>query len=266
MQGQSPEVIVSQIDHNNIQEYLNYLEHTLRRSRRTVNKTIAALKAYFRFLSDTGYSNENPLAKIKANKITLSSQGKIYDKWLSRNEQHSLIKSIVSQKSDFKLCRDLAIVDLMLFCGLKVSEVENLKIDDVAVHENIKIDIRNSSGNNAIVQLAAKDGESLLWWLKFRSRSEKAVHANSPYVFVSERAARFSARGIQLMLTKYAKMADIINLDCNRLRHTYCKNLADAGVDAKTLAKLARYKNANYVHIYYDEKLEEVASKSPYNI
>ena len=266
MQGQAPEVKVSQIDHNNIQEYLNYLEHTLRRSPRTINKTIAALKAYFRFLSDTGYGNDNRLAKIKAHKVSLSSQGKIHDKWLSRSEQHSLIKSIVSQKNDFKLCRDLAVVDLMLLCGLKVSEVENLKIDDVAIDEKIKINIRNSFGDNAIVQFSAKDGESLLWWLKFRSRSEKAIHAHSPYVFVSERSARFSARGVQLMLAKYAKMADIINLGCNRLRHTYCKNMADAGVDSKTLAQLARYKNANYVHIYYDEKFEEVVSKSPDNI
>lgn len=241
-----------------VKEFISYLKHQLNRSQATINKSIAALKTFFSYLSEQGYVNDNPMTRIKIQKVQQSQQAKGVNKWLTKEEQQKFISYVELEKNEFKLLRNLAIVDLMLFCGFRVSEVEDLKIDDVKVNGNIEITIREGKhGKYATVLLVEKHSKNLRKWLKYRHGLTYHIYTESPYLFVSERSGKLSSRGIQTMVEKYGKLANMEQVNCHRFRHSYCKNLANAGVNIQTIAGLARHENINTTRIYVDNSQEE---------
>jgi len=191
------------------------------------------------------------MTRIKIQRIQQSEQAKGVSKWLTNEEQQQFISYVELEKNEFKRLRNLAIIDLMLYCGLRVSEVEKLKIEDIKVHDNIEITIREGkNGKYATVLLAENHIMNLRKWLRYRQGLTNETYTYSPYIFVSERSGKLTARGIQVMVEKYAKLANMEQVNCQRFRHSYCKNLANAGVSIQTIAGLARHENINTSRIY----------------
>ncbi|MEK4221685.1 tyrosine-type recombinase/integrase [Bacillus sp. FSL W8-0116] len=94
---------------------------------------------------------------------------------------------------------------------------------------------RESKGNKfATILLVQKHARNLRKWLKYRKNLEMYIHKESTRLFVSE-------LGIQKMLTKYARLANMENNTPHRFRHSFCKNLANAGTPIETIRKFARH-------------------------
>jgi site-specific recombinase XerD len=237
-----------------IKEYQGYLRHTLGRSHATINKTVAALKTYFAYLGEQGLVTDNPMTRIKLQKVVATDRVKDTMKWLTRQEQDQLISYVELERNDFKRLRNLAVIEVMLYAGLRVSEVEDLKLTDVRnVDGGLAITIREGKhGKYNEVLLVQKYSRNLRKWLKTRSSLNKPFHKDSPYVFVSERSDHFSARGIQIMLEKYSELAHMDKVTPHRLRHSYCKNLANSGVSIEVIRQLARHESIETTSIYVD--------------
>ena len=251
---------ILQIQPLDIKDYLNYQENHLLRSPNTINKSIAALRTYFIFLSNAGYIVDNPMIRIKSRQINYDCQCKGINKWLTKKEQQQFIHTLATEPNDFERVRNLAIIDLMLYSGLRVSEVVNLKLEDVDGSDHLQITVGRKGNKSAqTVFLLEKHNHNLLQWLKLRQQLSKLEHLNSPHLFVSARNGQLSARGIQVMVDKYARLAGIRQLNCQRFRHSYCKNLADTGASINTIAGLARHANLNSTRIYLnDSQLEMI--------
>ena len=244
-----------------VKEFIGHLRHTLNRKQATINKAIAGLKTFFSYLSDIGSISDNPMTRIKIQKIQATDKVKDTCKWLTKEEQDRFIFYVDLEKNEFKRIRNLAIVDLMLYGGLRVSEVVELKIEDIKVNGNIEVTIREGKhGKYANVTIINKYSKNLRNWLKYRQKLTNEIYLNSPYLFVSERTGQLGARGIQVMLDKYAELASMDNMNPHRLRHSFCKNLANANVNIQTIADLSRHSNINTTRIYVEnsekEKLE----------
>lgn len=243
-----------------IKEYLGYMKHTLNRKQATVNKTVASLKTFFSYLAEHGHVKDNPMTRIKIQKVhTTDKVGeKETTKWLTKEEQERFISYVELESNEFKRLRNLAIIDVMLYAGLRVGEVEELKIDDVKVNGDISLTIREGKhGKYASVVLVNKYSKNLRNWLKFRQSLKKAIYLESPYVFVSERSGKLTARGIQVMLDKYTKLANMENITPHRFRHSFCKNLANAGTPIEIIRRLARHESIQTTAIYIDPSQEE---------
>ncbi|WP_028987532.1 tyrosine-type recombinase/integrase [Thermicanus aegyptius] len=251
------EVTIDSIKPITVKEYLSYLTHTLNRKKATVNKAIASLKTFFAYLVETGVVEDNPMVRIKIQKVRLADQmgEKGVPKWLTKEEQERYISYVELEKNEWKRIRNLAIIDLMLYAGLRVSEVVDLKVEDVKIDGDIIVTIREGKGGQyATVVLIKKYSRNLKKWLKIRSTHPKG---SSPYLFVSERSGKFTARGIQVMLNKYAGLAGMEKITPHRFRHSFCKNLANAGVNIETIRRLARHENIQTTAIYIDPSHEE---------
>src|SRR5665647_546071 len=59
-----------------VKEFISYLKHQLNRSQATVNKSIAALKTFFGYLSEQAYISDNPMTRIKIQKVQQTQQSK----------------------------------------------------------------------------------------------------------------------------------------------------------------------------------------------
>ncbi|MGG0755774.1 tyrosine-type recombinase/integrase [Brevibacillus laterosporus] len=255
--GQTELAEIKPID---IKEYLGFMKHTLNRKQATVNKTIASLKTFFAYLFDNGLVKDNPMTRIKIQKVESSDRvgEKGVSKWLTKEEQERYISYVDLEKNEFKRLRNLAIIDCMLFAGLRVAEVEELKIDDIKVNGDISITIREGKkGKYAAVTLINKHSKSLRNWLRMRQGLADDKYVSSPFLFVSERSGRLTARGIQIMLDKYAALANMDNITPHRFRHSFCKNLANSGASIEIIRRLARHENIQTTAIYIDPSHQE---------
>jgi site-specific recombinase XerD len=244
-----------------VKEYLSYMRHTLNRSQATINKATAGLKTFFAYLADQNLINDNPMTRIKIQRVQASDKINKNNttKWLTKEEQERFISYVQLEKNEFKRLRNLAIIDVMLYAGLRVAEVEALKLDDVKVNGDVTITIREGKkGKYATVTLIDKYSKNLRKWLKYRQALTEEKYTESPYLFVSERTGKLGSRGIQVMLNKYAKLANMENIHPHRWRHSFCKNLANAGVSIEVICKLARHESIETTKIYVDSSQSEM--------
>ncbi|GAB6181782.1 tyrosine recombinase XerC [Desulfotomaculum defluvii] len=227
-----------------IKEFLSYLKHTLNRSQATINKGIAALKTFFSFLAGQGIVRDNPMTRIKIQKVQQTDKLKGTTKCLTKEEQSRFISYVELEKNEFKRLRNLAVIDL--------------KLEDMKVNGNIDITIREGKhGKYAVQTMLGKYSRNLRAWLKYRLSLTKDIYSDSPYVFISERSGQFSVRGIQLMLNKYAELANMGFITPHRFRHSFNKNLANAGVGIETIRRLALHESIHTTAIYIDPSQKE---------
>ncbi|MBC9786234.1 tyrosine-type recombinase/integrase [Heliobacterium chlorum] len=243
-----------------LKEYQSYLRHALNRSQATISKATAGLKTFYKYLADQGITSDNPTTRVKIQKVNPAQSTRGESKWLTKEEQAKYIAYVELEKNEFKRLRNLAVIDMMLFAGLRVSEVVDPKLEDLKVNGNVEITIREGKhGKYAVLTMLAKHAKNLRLWLKFRQSLIEEKYRDSPYVFVSERAGQFTARGIQQMLDKYAKLAGMDNITPHRFRHSFCHNLASAGVGIEVIRRLARHESIQTTSIYVDpSKAEQI--------
>ncbi|MBT2641723.1 tyrosine-type recombinase/integrase [Bacillus sp. ISL-41] len=241
-----------------IKEYSSYLKHQCKRKPATINKYIAALKVFFAFLLAEGTIKDNPMTRIKIEKVDFYSSTE-QTKWLTKEEQNRFFSYVELERNEFKRLRNLAIIDLLLYSGLRVHEVTSLEVNDIQAKErDFKVIIREGKGNKyAAVLLVQKHTRNLRKWLKYRKSLEKKVHKDSSQLFVSERSPFLSERGIQKMLVKYAQLAHMENITPHRFRHSFCKNLANAGTPIEIIRRLARHESIQTTAIYVESSQEE---------
>ncbi|MEN0661097.1 tyrosine-type recombinase/integrase [Caldifermentibacillus hisashii] len=241
-----------------IKEYTSYLKHQCKRKPATINKYIAGLKVFFAYLITEGMIKDNPMTRIKIEKLEYAGSPN-QTKWLTKEEQDRFISYVDLERNEFQRLRNLAIIDLMLYTGLRVNEVTSLEIMDVQTKErDIKVIVREGKGNKyATVLLVQKHARNLRKWLKYRKHLVKPIHLESSRLFVSERSPFLSERAIQKMLTKYARLANMENITPHRFRHSFCKNLANAGTPIEIIRRLARHESIQTTAIYVDSSQEE---------
>jgi integrase/recombinase XerC/integrase/recombinase XerD len=139
---------------------------------------------------------------------------------LSKPEVHRLVASV--NLNGRNGVRDLAIVQLFLQCGLKVSELVSLLCDDVIIYKNVgRLRVRNEKGRQEpIIPLNTAVRRALEDYLK----SLGPVAGRSP-LFLSERRQRLSIAGVQYLIKKYLAFAGRQDLSTRDLRHHFALKL-----------------------------------------
>lgn len=217
-----------------MQDYRAMLDANLKQAPETINKKIAALKAFWRFAIEKGYTNINPTEVLRRKP---SNAKQLAPKWLDRKAQSRLLHEIKKEPNEKKRVRNYAIVQLMLSCGLRVDEVVNLHVKDFDPERQTIIVHAGKGGKFRILPLQDAVADALKKWLELRGQNEM------PHMFLSSWNRPITKRTVQLMVTKYGERAGIGPVHCHQLRHSFCKNLVDAGHPLTTIAQLAGHRS-----------------------
>jgi integrase/recombinase XerD len=229
-----------------IMDYRSYLMNTLEQKPTTINKAIAVIKAFFGWAVEAGHMKVNPALKVKMKRV----QQTYAPKWLTDQEQNRLMYALDTEKNEFKQARDKAAILAALYGGLRIEEISELKID----HFDMKIGsitvVDGKGGKYRSLPLHNELKKAIRTWLNFRSQSEKAIHQDSFYLFVSERSGKMTTRAIAFMMDRYLERCGLLERSekgeklegqhsFHSLRHTFCKSLVNAGVPIQNVARLA---------------------------
>ncbi len=243
---------VSRVTARDVADFRGYLHREKRQATSTVNRCLASLRKYFKWLSGKGHVTSNPTANVKElRRQPLAPQG------LSRAEVRKLLRE-VELRDDV---RAKAIFSLVLYSGARLSDVTFLELSDVSISErNGTVGYRHGKGSKQrTVPLPLQARKALMGYL------ERRPPLGTQRVFVGERGA-LDRRGIQGVFEKYKVLTGIENMHCHVLRHTFSHNFlaknAEGGAEGNLvqLAQLLGHESLATTAVYTRVSLDELGS------
>lgn len=226
------------VDSRDIQEYKSHL--TVRgRAPATINRRLIALKRFFRWAKQEGLAEESPFEVIE--KILVKQQKNTAPRWLDRKEQLALLRAVRKAGSR----RDLAIIQTLLGTGLRISELASLRVSDLEISERRGwLRVREGKGSKAReIPLDSKARQAISNYLEERPQD------GSERLFLGQRGP-LSEAGINYLVGKYAYQAKLEDCTSHTLRHTFAKNLVDAGTSLDQVATLLGHESLDTTRVY----------------
>ena len=228
-------------------EYRQHLSMVVGARPATINRRLAALRAYSDWAKAdhlVDYSLVHGVRNVEEQKAA--------PKWLEKKDQDKLLREVDKNlnaaktgPSQRQAIRDKAIVLLLIHSGLRVSELVGLDKSDVTITDRKgSVRVRVGKGNKQrSVPLNKPTREALEAWEKQRpSKAERAY-------FVNKNDQRLTARSIQEILGELSRRADV-EATPHTLRHTFAKNLINAGVSLEKVATLMGHSKLETTTIY----------------
>lgn len=220
----------------------------------TRNRKLYSIRSFFKYLNKYEVIKSNPTLAIEASKTQVKSEP-IYMKLI---DARKYIDAINNYNSINRL-RDLAIIKLFLYAGLRVSELVNLNLDNLDLN-NSSIKFFGKGNKERNLPLHEDVIQSLNDYLSVRGEIKIKDPVDKNALFISRHGKRISVRSIQLMVKKYAKVAGIKNankITPHKLRHTFASLLYHQTKDIKILQELLGHANISTTQIYTHTDIEQ---------
>lgn len=220
-----------------LREYKRYLVETLHLKPKSINRKLSTLRSFLNWANHAGLlpDHRTPRFPKPIQEETLSPM------WLDRREQHALLRIIEHRGKK----RDIAIVKLLLNTGLRVSELCALTWADIKITQHKgRLTVQSGKGSKRREVPLNKDARNAFLSLGYYEHIGK-----SERVFMGQRGP-MTPRGVESMLRKYVLLTELDEVSPHNLRHTFCKNLIDAGVSLEKVAVLAGHENLETTRRY----------------
>lgn len=244
---------------SDIYDFLHFSLEVLGDSSASRARKIAAIRALYKYLTTkTNYLEENP-----AKNLDTPAQRKSVPKYLTLDESIRLLNSI-QDTSPQVTARDYCMIVLMLNCGMRVSELVGINLEDI--HENT-LRLLGKGNKERIVYLNDACMDALEKYLKFRKQPESGKDRNA--LFLSSQNRRMSTRRVEQIVSKYMKACglDGYGYSPHKLRHTAATLMYQhGGVDIRAIKEILGHANIGTTEIYThisNHMIEEAANASP---
>ncbi len=245
---------IDSVDHLVLRRFLAELRGK-NYSKRTIARKLASLRSFFKFLYREGHIKSNPITAISYPKLD-----KKLPKFLDVGKVTKLILS-PDVKTPSGL-RDRAILETLYSCGIRVSELVGLDIDDVDFISGV-IKVLGKGRKERMVPI----GDMAL--LSIRKYTEGKLHSRAKdkrAVFLNGRGGRLTDRSVRRVVDKYIHACSIgEKISPHSLRHSFATHLLDRGADLRSVQELLGHMNLSTTQIYTHvtmERLKNVYDKT----
>ena len=243
---------ISEITLQDIHAFLAYLKNTYASKPTTLARKTASIRMFFKFLC-------NKMKKIPTNPAQDLESPKLdkrLPKHLNLEESKRLLKASTSSerishgRHDNSI-RDLAITTLFLNCGMRLSELTGINMDDIDWSEN-KMTVIGKGSKERTIYLNAACVKAIKDYLEQRPHDGVAQNSRNA-LFLSEQKKRISNRTVQHLIKQELYEAGI---DCNKysvhkLRHTAATLMYQYGqVDIRALQEVLGHESIATTQIY----------------
>lgn len=220
----------------NILEYIGFLKNMKTQNARTINRKSSSLTNYNEFLID-----ENVQQELVINKGDMI---KIQAEYASPTKVTELeVKQFLQKVLESKNKRDYAIVTLLAYTGLRISEALGIKLQDFNLQTGECI-IRNGKGEKQrTILLNSKVINAVRYYLKERDRY--TVAENSGFLFISKKSATLNRTVVNRIFQKFSD-----KITPHQLRHFFCTNAIEKGFSIHEVAHQAGHSNINTTLLY----------------
>lgn len=237
---------LKKIDYKNItkdeiRDYLKYLDD-LNYSKNTVSRILSTLRHFYTYL----VTNK----EVKINQFKLIRNPKKEKKLPNFLQGDELQKIFDTINIETPLgMRNRLIVELLYASGLRVSELTELKMNDIDI-SNKEIRVTGKGDKERIVYFGDYAKKYLELYLK-EGRKELLNNKKSDYLLINNLGDNLSTRGVQMVIDDIVKQASLKhNISPHALRHTFATDLLNNGADLKSVQELLGHSSLSTTQIY----------------
>lgn len=234
--------ILNEINHKTILEFVIYLSEKSNNNR-SISRKISSLKNYFIFLLKLEKIENNPLSDFERPNY----EKKLPD-FLSIEEIELLVK--IDDIYNPQDVRDSCIIEFLYSCGLRVSELAELKLTDISF-ENRIIRIYGKGGKQRLVPVGKIAFNILSYYLKNSRNKISKKNLSTNYIFISKLGKKLSRISIWEIVKKRAQSKGIKkNIYPHTLRHSFATHLIANGADLRVVQELLGHSDISTTEIY----------------
>jgi integrase/recombinase XerD len=208
---------------------------------RTQSRLLSGIRAFYKYLLYEGEIDENPTSLIESPKI-----GFHLPEVLSVEEINNMIKQIDLSREDGH--RNKAIIETLYGCGLRVSELVNLRITDIHSEEEFVV-VTGKGNKQRLVPISRKALKEIDIYMTDRSRLPVIYDEN--VVFLNRRGRKLTRSMIFHIIKDLAAMAGITrNISPHTFRHSFATHMVQAGADLRAVQEMLGHESILTTEIY----------------
>lgn len=226
---------------------------------KSIRRKISSVKTLFNYLLDEGVVKDNPFKNVVLPKV-----GKKLPKFIYEDEMVDFLNNINTDKPiGF---RNKTIFELLYGCGLRVSELTNIKINEIDfVKQELLVHGKGSVERIVpIHNLAINTIKQYL--LEARPILKIRSEQDNNFVFINHRGNQLTARGVRDILEReIKKQSSTLKVSPHSFRHSFATHLLNNGVDLRIVQELLGHVSLSTTQIYTKiskEKLQEEYKKA----
>jgi integrase/recombinase XerC len=215
----------------------------------TIRRKLAAVRGLFRFLMREGLVQKNVARLVRTPKAPQK-----LPEVLTPDQVNGLLDGVAAGKLERPHpARDRAIFELLYGCGVRVSELAGLNLEDVDRTEGW-LRVRGKGRKQRQVPLPGKAAEALERYL-----SERAVVRDEPAVFLNHRRGRLTDQGIRGIVKLYATVVNgDPSIHPHSFRHAYATHLLADGADLRAIQELLGHARLSTTQKYTQVSLTDL--------
>ena len=225
-------------------------------------RILCGVRSFFRYLQLDGYRDDDPTELLESPQM-----GTHLPEVLSTAEVDILESAIDLSKPEGQ--RNKAIIEVLFSCGLRVSELVNLKLSNIFFEEEF-VRVLGKGSKERLVPISPKAIKELQLWFIDRNLM-KIKKGEEDYVFLNRRGSRLTRTMILIMLKRLATEAGIQKtISPHTLRHSFATALLEGGADLRVIQVLLGHESIGtteiYTHIDTTTLRQEILEHHPRNI
>ena len=231
----------SEVSRRNLRYYLAWLQEN-DYSRRTISRKASSLRRYFKWAQRKSLIDSNPTVNLQ----TQGGKSKL-PRVLKKQELQVLLDNPRPKtlNDGIRKFRDDAILELLYGSGLRVSELCNLKFNQIDSKRQL-LRIEGKGRKERLVPLSRKSIQCLELWLKNGRPEMIGTEENHDFVFVNMRCKQITPRDVRRLLDRRSS----VPVNPHALRHTYATHLLDGGADLREVQELLGHSDLSSTQIY----------------
>ena len=246
------------VQSDDVRKFLSH-QRKIGLSARTTFHSLAVFRSFYRFLQEENLARKDPAALVEFPKFARRLPGV-----LSREEVTKVLES--SHEDTVRGIRDRSILELLYACGLRVSEVSDLKLDQLHLDQGLLV-AYGKGQKERMVPIGEKAIDWLNAYLKM-SRPLLDKGCSGSYLYLNRRGKRLSRVSIFTMVKKAAVTAGIRSkISPHVFRHSFATHLLEGGADLRIVQLLLGHSDIAatqiYTHLDRRQLLREYDEKHP---
>jgi len=222
-------------------------------TKQTLARKMATLRSFFKFSTRRGHLKTNPAAQISSIRLQKS-----LPQLVTEPEVNYLLDNL-SDSDEQRTIMENAILELFYSSGLRVSELTNLKVQDIDLNQQL-VRVLGKGNKQRIVPFGASAKQELTRWMnKRQNMSNDSVSNKMPdYLFISKRGGKPYREQMYRIVHRHLKNSEVHQKSPHTIRHSFATHLMDHGADIRVVKELLGHSSLSATQIYTHTSKEHI--------
>ncbi|MDZ7719518.1 MAG: tyrosine recombinase XerC [Balneolaceae bacterium] len=229
-------------------------------ARNTIARKVAAVRSFFKYCYKRGYISKNP-----AHLLIIPKKEQRLPTTIQASEINEMME--LANEKDPATIQERAILELFYSTGIRLSELTNLNVKDIQVHQK-QLTVFGKGSKQRIVPLGKKALDAIENHLEQRGLlfTSDTTNEDKKALFLSVGGKRIYPRMVQRIIKKYLlKVSEVTQKSPHTLRHSFATHMLDAGANIRLIKEFLGHANLASTQIYTHtsvERLQKIYSQA----